>query len=129
MQERAKPLIFLFEDDLDIAGLIRFRLGREGYEVRHFPDGEKAMAAIGEEAPPDLVVTDVMMPFHDGFALVTAMRAQPAWATVPIIMLTSMGNEQNVLRGLRNGADDYLTKPFRPAELVARIRKLLGRAA
>lgn len=128
MQERANPLIFLFEDDLDIAGLIRFRLGREGYEVKHFPDGEKAMAAIGEGAPPDLVVTDVMMPFYDGFALVAAMRAQPAWARVPIIMLTSMGNEQNVLRGLRNGVDDYLTKPFRPAELVARIRKALGRS-
>jgi len=127
MQAATKPSILLIEDDPDIAGLICFRLSREGYDVRHMKDGELAMAEIASGVRPDLVVTDVMMPFHCGFEIVAAIRAKADWAGVPIIMLTSMANEKDVLRGLRNGASEYLTKPFRPAELVARIHKLLGR--
>jgi len=127
MQATVKPSILLIEDDPDLAGLIQFRLGREGYEVRHKADGEQGLAEIASGRRPDLVVTDVMMPYHSGFEIVAAIRAKADWAGVPIIILTSMANEKDVLRGLRIGASEYLTKPFRPAELVARIQKMLGR--
>lgn len=127
MQAAVKSSILLIEDDPDLAGLIQFRLGREGYEVRHIADGEQGLAEIASGERPDLVVTDVMMPFHSGFEIVAAIRAKEDWADVPVIMLTNMANEKDVLRGLRIGASEYLTKPFRPSELVARIHKMLGR--
>jgi len=117
--------ILLVEDDDDIARLVEFRLKREGYAVERCADGRAALARIGAAPAVDLVVLDVMLPYADGFEVLCALRADAAWARTPTIMLTSMGREADVERGLKLGADDYLLKPFRPPELVARITRLL----
>lgn len=128
MAEKVKPLIFLFEDDEIVSNLIIFRLEREGYEVKNFPDGQIAMASIMQDAPPNLVITDIFMPFNSGYTLIEAMRDQPTWAKIPILVLTSVNNEEHALRILRSGANEYINKPFRPVELVEHVRKLLKNA-
>lgn len=122
---QAKPAILVVEDDPDIAKLIIFRLKREGFEVRLASDGEQAQREFSVSAPPALVLLDVMLPYRNGFELLADMRGRKGWESLPVLMLTSRGKEQDVVKGLRTGANDYLTKPFRPAELIARIRKLL----
>ena len=117
--------ILVVEDDRQLMKLIQFCLLREGYEMRHAADGEQAIQEFDHPQLPDLVVLDVMMPYRNGYELLANLRARPAWAQVPVIMLTSRSREEDVVQGLDLGASDYLTKPFRPAELVARIRKLL----
>ena len=120
--------ILVVEDDPTLAKLIQFCLAREGYEVRQAADGEQALQELELAQTPDLVVMDVMLPYRNGYELLTDLRQRPAWNHVPVIMLTSRGREEDVIQGLDLGASDYLTKPFRPAELVARIRKLLRTA-
>lgn len=119
--------ILLVEDDDDIARLVEFRLRREGHTVARCAEGRSALVAIETQPPADLVVLDVMLPFADGFEVLKALRGHPPWSRVPVIMLTSMDRESDVEAGLRLGADDYLMKPFRPPELVARIARLLDR--
>lgn len=126
MDSADKRVILLIEDDPGIAGLVRFRLEREGYVVRHASDGEQALREFDDPAVPDLVVMDVMLPYRNGYELLANLRARPAMAAVPVLMLTSRGREQDVVQGLGGGANDYVLKPFRPAELLARVRKLLG---
>lgn len=126
MADAAQTCILLVEDDDDIARLVEFRLRREGHAVTRCADGRAAIEAIRAGAPADLAVLDVMLPYADGFEVLKALRAQPGWTAVPVIMLTSMGREADVERGLKLGANDYLLKPFRPPELVARIARLLG---
>ena len=126
MNSERKRVILMIEDDPAIAGLVRFRLEREGFSVRHASDGEQALEAFDDPAVPDLVLMDVMLPYRNGYELLADLRAHPAIAAVPVLMLTSRGREQDVVRGLEGGANDYLLKPFRPAELLARVRKLLG---
>ena len=123
-----KRVVLLVEDDPGIAGLVRFRLEREGYEVRHAADGEQAMQEFDNPDRPDLVLMDVMLPYRNGYELLAELRARPGWAGIPVLMLTSRGREQDVVQGLGGGANDYVVKPFRPAELLARVHKLLGEA-
>lgn len=117
--------ILVVEDDLDLAKLIQFCLAREGFEVRHAADGEQALQEFDLAPRPDLVIMDVMMPYRNGYELLANLRQRPAWNQVPVIMLTGRGREEDVVQGLDLGASDYLVKPFRPSELVARIRTLL----
>ena len=98
---------------------------REGFVVEHVADGAAAIARLDGGAIPDLVVSDVMMPHRDGFEVLAELRRRDAWREVPVIMLTSKDGDKDVLRGLELGANDYLAKPFRPAELVARARRLI----
>lgn len=126
MAEQQKRNVLVVEDDRGIADLVRFRLEREGFGVRHAADGDEALEAFADPVAPDLIVMDVMLPYRNGYELLADLRARPHLAGVPVIMLTSRGREQDVLRGLEGGANDYLLKPFRPAELIARVRKLLG---
>jgi two-component system, OmpR family, alkaline phosphatase synthesis response regulator PhoP len=119
--------VLVIEDDPTISGLIEFRLQRDGYVITKAVDGHAAMAAFSASAVPDLVVMDVMMPFHDGYELLTNLRARESWKRVPVIMLTSMSREEDILKGLQMGATDYVIKPFRPAELSARVKSLLAR--
>jgi two-component system, OmpR family, alkaline phosphatase synthesis response regulator PhoP len=119
--------VLVIEDDPTISGLIEFRLQRDGYVITKAVDGHAAMAAFAASAVPDLVVMDVMMPFHDGYELLTNLRARETWKRVPVIMLTSMSREEDILKGLQMGATDYVIKPFRPAELSARVKSLLAR--
>jgi len=120
-----KRIILMVEDDPAIAALVRFRLEREGFTVRHAADGEQALKEFDNPEVPDLVLMDVMLPYRNGYELLGDLRSRPALASVPVLMLTSRGREQDVVKGLAGGANDYVLKPFRPAELLARVHKLL----
>jgi len=116
--------VLVVEDDPVTSALIRHRLEREGLEVACFANGEDAFRQCGT-ASFGLAVLDVKVPGMDGFELLGRLRATPVWAEVPIVMLTALGGEDDVVRGLALGADDYMIKPFSPAELLARVRRLL----
>ena len=118
--------IFVVEDDADIAELVAHHLRREGFEIKVFHSGSDVMELVRQQ-PPDLVVLDLMLPGLSGLEICRMMRAEAVIATVPIIMLTARAEEEDRVHGLELGADDYLTKPFSPRELIARIRAVLRR--
>jgi CheY-like chemotaxis protein len=120
--------ILLVEDDHLTVSLVKDRLERAGYGVDHVGDGVEALAiAAGHQY--DVIVIDVKMPRLDGFSVVTRLRASALHAKTPILMLTALGGSQDVVRGFDLGVDDYMRKPFSPAELVARIERLFVRPA
>jgi DNA-binding response OmpR family regulator len=119
--------ILIVEDDRDIATLIAMYLAKAGFATETLASGREALAAI-DARPPDLLILDLMLPHVDGLDVCRAVRASPATAAVPIIMLTARGEESDRVVGLEIGADDYVAKPFSPSELVARVRALLRRA-
>ena len=119
--------ILLVEDERDIRELVRYSLEQEGLIVDEAADADTALERIGRRAP-DLMVLDVMLPGMSGLELCRRMRAQPATAAMPILMLTAKGAEVDRVLGLEMGADDYVVKPFSPREVLARIRALLRRA-
>jgi two-component system phosphate regulon response regulator PhoB len=121
----AKRLL-LVEDDRPLAELVRFHFDRAGYEVTRTGDGEEALI-LAEEVRPDLVILDWMIDGISGIEVCRRLRRRPATANLPIIMLTARGEENDRVRGLETGADDYLTKPFSPKELVARAGAVLRR--
>jgi len=125
MTESASQRILMVEDEEDIAFLIRFLLERHGFAVEHAADGRQALDCLATNVPPDLALMDIMLPYHDGLELIERLRAQPGWETLPVLMLTAKAREVDVVRALELGADDYVTKPFQPEELLARIRRLL----
>ena len=117
--------VLVIEDDEHISGLLTFLLERQGYRVEACRDGRAARTVIETgEMVPALILLDVMLPFVDGFQLVTLLRDQLAWAQVPVIMLTAKSQERDIVRALDAGASDYIVKPFQPNELVARVRRL-----
>lgn len=116
--------VLVVEDDEHISHLLKFMLQREKYTVHLARDGREAKQFIENNAPPDVVLLDVMLPFFDGFTLVALLREQPAWKTTPVIMLTAKTQEQDIVRALHAGANDYILKPFQPAELLARVKRL-----
>ena len=124
MSER--PLVLVADDDSDIRELVTYRLTRSGYDVIGAADGEEAFE-LAASRQPDLCVLDVMMPKLDGLELTRRLRALPATAATPVILLTARSQEDDVARGFDAGADDYLRKPFSPDELGARVRAILGR--
>ena len=124
------PVILVVEDDHIVASLLEHTLARRGYVVRLAADGRTAAQFIAASPPPSLVLLDVMLPYVDGFELIRQIRAQPAWRDVAVVMLTSKAQEDSVVRALEAGASDYIVKPFRPQELVARVRRFVrGMAA
>ncbi|ANF24829.1 MAG: DNA-binding response regulator [Pseudomonas sp.] len=127
MSDSASQRILMVEDEEDIAFLIRFMLERHGFVVDHAADGRQAIEKITTSSPPDLTLMDIMLPYHDGLELIERLRAQAGWAQVPVLMLTAKAREADIVRALELGADDYVTKPFQPEELLARIRRLLRR--
>jgi two-component system, OmpR family, alkaline phosphatase synthesis response regulator PhoP len=118
--------ILVVEDDKDIAELIALYLTRAGHAVDTIGSGSAAVPAA-KAATPDLIVLDLMLPGMDGLLVCQALRSDPATAAVPIIMLTARGEEAERIAGLELGADDYVTKPFSPRELTARVTALLRR--
>lgn len=127
MQSGSPPRILVVDDEIDIANLIKLTLERGGDGVVEVvTSGDAALAAV-KQAPPDLVVLDLNLPNVDGTEVCRTIRARPATATLPIIMLTARTAETDRIRGLDLGADDYLTKPFSPRELAARVRAVLRR--
>ncbi|MDZ4340587.1 MAG: response regulator transcription factor [candidate division NC10 bacterium] len=118
---RAKVLVV--DDEQDILDLVRYHLEREGYQVVGCRDGKSALDLVGREKP-DLVVLDLLMPGVDGFEVCRRLRRE---SSIPIVMLTAKADETDTVVGLELGADDYVTKPFSPRELVARVRAVLRR--
>lgn len=118
--------ILLIEDDADISELVQYNLEREGYKVYVSADGDLGLAQAGQ-IKPDLIVLDLMLPGLDGLAVCRKLRGDANLAGTPIVMLTAKGEESDIVVGLEMGADDYVTKPFSPKELVARIRAVLRR--
>ena len=118
--------VLVVEDDKDIADLIAHYLQKAGHVVDMLSSGALVMPRISS-ARPDLIVLDLMLPGMDGMQICKALRQQPATAAIPIIMLTARGEEVDRVAGLELGADDYVTKPFSPKELVARVGARGGR--
>ena len=124
---RGRMHALVIEDEPDVAGLIKHTLSRSGeLDVEVVLTGEAALRAAAER-PPDLVILDLNLPGFDGLEVCRFLRARPASATVPIIMLTARASESDRILGLDVGADDYVTKPFSPRELAARVRAALRR--
>ena len=121
----AQGTALVAEDDEQLAYILRFILEREGFEVQAAPDGRTAKELISTLRPPAIILLDVMLPHVDGYELLAQVRAKADWKTVPVIMLTARSQEQDIVRGLEAGANDYMVKPFKPEELRARIRRLL----
>ena len=120
----AKKKILLAEDEPHIARLVVFKLEREGYEVTWAKDGGEALESIKKNRP-DLVLLDVMMPVMNGFDVLKKIKEDEHYWKIPVIMLTAKGQIRDVEKGFDLGSDDYIVKPFRPAELVARVRRKL----
>jgi two-component system alkaline phosphatase synthesis response regulator PhoP len=119
-------LILAVEDDRDILELITYNLEREGYEVTGATTGEDGVDAARSDKP-DLVLLDLMLPGIDGLEVCRRLKADPDTAHLPIVMVTAKGEESDIITGLELGADDYVTKPFSPKVLIARIRAVLRR--
>jgi DNA-binding response OmpR family regulator len=120
--------ILVVEDDQDISDLLAHYLERAGHDVTRLSSGKDVMPQL-RSAPADLVILDLMLPGMDGLLVCQAMRADAATSGIPIIMLTARGEEADRITGLELGADDYVTKPFSPKELVARVAARLRRHA
>ena len=118
--------VLLVEDDAALAELLVWHLTREGYTVERTADGEEALL-LAAEAAPDIVLLDWMIEGISGIEVCRRLRRAPETQNVPIIMLTARGEEEDRVRGLETGADDYVTKPFSPRELVARVGAVLRR--
>ncbi len=125
-----KPLdivkILVVDDEQDAVDLVAFNLKQSGFQVVTAPDGASALDKVHKHQP-DLIVLDVMMPELDGLEVCKLLRKDSATADIPILMLTAKATEVDRILGLELGADDYVTKPFSPRELVLRVRKLLAR--
>jgi DNA-binding response OmpR family regulator len=120
------PRILVVEDDIDISALIAHYLEKAGHVVERLASGSSVMPRLRAQ-PADLVILDLMLPGASGLVVCEAMRADPATAAIPVIMLTARGEEGDRIAGLEIGADDYVTKPFSPKELVARVAARLRR--
>jgi two-component system phosphate regulon response regulator PhoB len=121
-----KERILVVDDEEDILELVRYNLTREGYQVSAAASGEAALKKAHSETF-HLIVLDLMLPGIDGLAVAKQLKNQPATKAVPIIMLSAKGEEADIVTGLELGADDYVTKPFSPRVLIARVRSVLRR--
>jgi PleD family two-component response regulator len=124
--ERPEPTILVAEDDRVAASLVKHRLARAGFDVVHLDDGAKALSAAMERNV-SLFVLDIRMPGMDGLELLKRLRESDRYAEAPVLMLTSLGREEDIVRAFDLGATDYVTKPFSPVELLARVQRLLRR--
>jgi len=122
----ARAKMLLVEDDAALAELLTWHFQREDFDVVQTPDGEEALI-LAQERTPDIVLLDWMVENLSGIEVCRRLRRMPETANVPIIMLTARGEEEDRVRGLETGADDYVTKPFSPRELIARVNAVLRR--
>jgi two-component system phosphate regulon response regulator PhoB len=122
----ATATILIVEDEAEIAELIRMHVEREGFSARTVRSGRQAVAAV-EQRPPDLIVLDLMLPDLGGLEVCRQVRYRAETRRLPILIVSARGEEADIVAGLELGADDYVTKPFSPKVLVARIRNLLRR--
>ena len=122
-----RPRVLVIEDDVEIAGLVAYQLTRAKYRVETAADGAEALASLHREIP-DFVVLDRMLPGMSGDEVLREIRDEPATSGLPVLMLTAKDESDDRIEGLELGADDYLTKPFSPRELVLRVEAILRRA-
>lgn len=122
-----KPLILVVEDEPDAMELIAFNLEAAGFRIAKASTGNEALKAVAKK-PPDLIVLDLMLPELDGMEVCKLLRRDSATARIPILMLTAKAEEIDRVLGFELGADDYVTKPFSPRELVLRVKSLLRRS-
>ena len=122
----SKPKVLICDDDPLLLRLMEYRLEAKGDEVVKATDGAEALSAITTERP-DVVVLDAMMPKSGGFEVLARIKGDPALSATPVIMLTALKGEKDIVSALERGADDYLVKPFIPDELLARLSRLLTR--
>ena len=122
-----KPHVLIVEDEAALVTMLRYNLESEGYRVSEAVDGEEAILLVIEESP-DLILLDWMLPSLSGIEVCRRIRRNESARDVPIIMLTARGEDSDRVRGLDSGADDYITKPFSPRELMARVRAVLRRS-
>ncbi|MCX5808752.1 MAG: response regulator transcription factor [Proteobacteria bacterium] len=119
-------LIAIIDDEPDILELVSINLKKASYRVKEFPDSESFFRSLATEIP-DLIILDLMLPDMDGFEVCKFLKGQDKYTSIPIIMLTARAEETEKVLGLELGADDYVTKPFSPRELVARVKAVLRR--
>ena len=124
---QTKPLVMVVEDDAAIATMLRYNLEKSGYRVEEAVDGQEAVTRIAE-TKPDLVLLDWMLPTMSGIEVCRQIRRRPETRELPVIMVTARAEDQDAVRGLNTGADDYITKPFSVEALLARVRALLRRS-
>jgi two-component system phosphate regulon response regulator PhoB len=123
-----KRLVLIIDDEQDLIELVRYNLEKEGFNILGAADGESGFSmALAQR--PDVIVIDLMLPGIDGLEVCRMLRAESGTSSIPIIILTAKASEADRIVGLELGADDYMTKPFSPRELVARIKALLRRSA
>ncbi len=122
----ARERILVVDDEQDILELIRYNLSREGYQLDTVLSGEEALK-IARDRHPDLIILDLMLPGIDGLDVCRLLKGETRTAGIPIIMLTAKGEDSDVVTGLELGAEDYMTKPFSPKVLIARVRNILRR--
>jgi two-component system phosphate regulon response regulator PhoB len=122
----AKEKILVVDDEEDIIELLRFNLSREGFQVSSATSGEEALSLVRSEMP-SIILLDLMLPGIDGLEVARRLKNNPNTTNIPIVMLTAKGEEPDIVTGLELGADDYVTKPFSPRILVARVRAVLRR--
>lgn len=114
------------DDDEDIAYLLQHMLLRDGFIVKSASNGRDALEHIKQAKPVDIVILDLMLPYVDGFELITCIREDSSWKHVPVLVISGKVTESDVVRALENGANDYVTKPYKPRELIARIRRQIS---
>ena len=117
----AVPRALIIDDDVTIRAVIRLMLEREGYEVIEATNGREALQMMEQAPAPDIIILDLMLPYVDGLQVIKKIRNHPEWKNVPVIMLSANVSENEVVKLLKAGANDYVTKPFNPRELVARV--------
>ncbi len=122
-----KPYVLVVEDEAALATMLRYNLEKQGFRVEEAVDGQEALTRIAE-AVPDIVLLDWMLPVMSGIEVCRQIRRRPATRDLPVIMVTARTEDQDAVRGLNTGADDYITKPFNMDALLARMRALLRRA-
>ena len=122
-----KPLVLIVEDETALMTMLRYNLEKQGFRVEEAGDGEEALTRINE-LKPDMVLLDWMLPHLSGIEVCRQLRRRPATRELPVIMITARSEDQDAVRGLNTGADDYVTKPFSTEALVARMRALMRRS-
>ena len=128
MSSALKPLVLIVEDEPGIAEMQKYNLEKEGFRAAVASNGEEALLMAAEQTP-HLILLDWMLPHLSGLEVCRQLRRNPKSKEIPIIMLTARGEEADRVRGLNSGADDYIVKPFSPAEMVARVRAVLRRSS
>jgi two-component system phosphate regulon response regulator PhoB len=123
----SKPLVLVVEDEAALATMLRYNLEKQGFRVEEAADGQEALTRIAE-TQPDIVLLDWMLPVMSGIEVCRQLRRRSATRDLPVIMVTARSEDQDAVRGLNTGADDYITKPFSIDALLARMRALLRRA-